>query len=114
MSYLCERHGEQGGMLMCRTVYEALVAGRRCEFSLHRDWWDDPHLLCTACAAAVPAALAAGDAAMENAAGDQFAFEGLLAGECTVCTDEWLAATGQPSLRALLAAPDGCAEVECR
>ena len=40
---------------------------------------------------------------MESAAGDQFAFEGLLACECSICTDEWLAATGQPSLRELLA-----------
>lgn len=95
-AYNCETHGKGVSVPLCRTALQALGAGRRIELVIQRDSYDEVILLCAACAARAPEALARGD--------DAFDFEGDLWYQCLTCLNEQLAATGYPRIETMIAA----------
>lgn len=72
-AYECERHGLQWGIPMCRSVYDALLAGKA--------------LLCRDCAAKASADLAAEAGTIDDDALNVW-FEGRTMGDCIVRLDE--------------------------
>ena len=97
----CGRHDWQWGIPVCRSVYDALLAGRTLHVVAHLDRHSDAYLLCPDCAAKASAVVAA---TVGTVAGDAltFQFEGPTQRDCTVCLDERLTAVGLPSVRELL------------
>lgn len=86
---------------MCRSAFDALMAGRRVEVVARFDRYREALLFCPACAAKVDLLLAADEWTLDDDA-ENFEFEGYLAVECIACLEPRLAAVGLPAVRALL------------
>lgn len=100
-TYECARHECQWGIPVCRSVYDALLAGRTPDVVAHPDRYSDAYLLCPDCAAKASVVVAAKAGTVDGDA-LTFRFEGPTQIDCIVCVDERLKAVGVRSVRELL------------
>lgn len=97
----CDVHDLNGGALMCRCVYEALLATKKVDVVARFDLYRDAYLFCSACALQLGDVLTAEEGTVENDAANVWYAERLQV-ECMSCVEERLAAVGLPSYRELL------------
>lgn len=100
-AYECERHGLQWGIPMCRSVHDALLAGKAPDVAARFDLEAEAYLLCPDCAAKASAVLAAEVGTIDDDALN-FWFEGRLLGDCILCLEERLKAVGLRSYMEIL------------
>ncbi|MBP6842411.1 MAG: hypothetical protein KA201_01660 [Kofleriaceae bacterium] len=100
-AYECGRHECQWGIPMCRSVYDALLAGRTPDVVAQLNRYSDAYLRCPDCAAKASVVVAAKAGTVDGDALN-FRFEGPTQVDCIVCLDERLKRVPLPSVSELL------------
>lgn len=88
-------------MPLCRSAYDALMAGRKLDVVARFDRYGEVTLFCPACAQKADLVLAAYEWDVDDDSANFF-FEGYLLADCVTCLEPRLAAAGLPPLQALL------------